>query len=86
MSGGIPYSSYAFMACCSVNGKDSFSLLFPVFLVRARFEVEPSGPWLSRRHLGRHLCGLRLTHGNFNGISLYEKGNNDIFWSMHYHS
>jgi len=71
----------AFTAWCSVNGRDNFTLLlvFPVFLVRVRFEVDPSGPWPSRRQPGRHLCGLRLTHGNFNGISVYEKGNNDIF-------
>jgi hypothetical protein len=74
MSGPLPYSLYAFMACCSINGRDSFSLLFPVFLVRVRFEVDLSDPWLSRRHPGRHLCGLRFTHGNFNGISVYQKG------------
>jgi len=79
MSGAIPYSPYAFMAWCSINGRDSFTLLFPVFLVRVRFDVDPSGQWLSRRQPGRHLCGLRLTHENFNGIFVYEKGNNDIF-------
>jgi hypothetical protein len=67
------------MAWCSISGRESFALIFPVFVVHVRFEVDPSGPWLSRRHPGRHLCGLRLTHGNLNGISVYEKGNNDIF-------
>jgi hypothetical protein len=85
MSGAIPYSPHAFMVWCSVNDMGSFTLLFPVFLVRVRFEVDPSGPWLSCRHPWGHWCGLRCTHETLNGIFLYEKGSN-IFQSMHYHS